>query len=76
MMSELLRGLFLGLVYIYRVFSGALSFLTQSVGVPYQCKFPITCSEFAQEQLKNEAQLSKALIRIAQRLLSCGPWAK
>jgi len=42
---------------------------------PAECRFPIGCTEYAIEKLKNEPFL-KAFKAIFKRVLRCNPWSK
>jgi putative component of membrane protein insertase Oxa1/YidC/SpoIIIJ protein YidD len=67
------RKIFLGFIYIYRGFSPIFHFLSNMFGVPGQCKYPVTCSEFAVVEMKSNKSVFSALRRIFLRVLSCNP---
>ncbi|TVQ79170.1 MAG: membrane protein insertion efficiency factor YidD [Bradymonadales bacterium] len=63
------------LLFVYQSFSRVIFFLSHCIGIPSQCRYPISCSEFAKIQLEQEASLPRATKRIVLRLLSCNPWS-
>ncbi len=40
---------------------------------PAACKFPVSCTDYAVEQLEKE-RITKAVWRITKRLLKCNPF--
>jgi len=62
------------LVYLYKVVNPVLFGLAGVIGIRTQCKYPISCSDFALGELRHSENLLRSSKSIAGRLLSCGPW--
>ncbi|MGA0162950.1 MAG: membrane protein insertion efficiency factor YidD [Bdellovibrionota bacterium] len=60
----------------YRWISPVWQWLLRSHGAACQCKFPISCSEFALMELQNNPKLHHACGKIFLRLWNCSPWGK
>lgn len=69
-----MRVLLKGMLKLYRWISPCLLYYVRLFGIPFQCKFPISCSEYAMHQLENEKSLINALSHIVTRLWMCSPW--
>jgi putative component of membrane protein insertase Oxa1/YidC/SpoIIIJ protein YidD len=70
--KSLASGLLLTLRVYQRVVNPFLHRFSALVGISMACKFPVTCSDYAAEQLKKH-HLVDALRQIAKRLWSCSP---
>ncbi|MBN8553850.1 MAG: membrane protein insertion efficiency factor YidD [Deltaproteobacteria bacterium] len=67
----------LALIFLIRFYQFAVSpilvFLS-FLGLRMGCRYPISCSEFARDEIQNSKSLMKSLYKISIRLMSCGPW--
>jgi putative component of membrane protein insertase Oxa1/YidC/SpoIIIJ protein YidD len=66
-----------GLVGVYRFFfSPMISVFGQTLGLPFSCKFPVSCSEFAEAELRQSKNVFRSLLKIFVRLIDCSPFQK
>ncbi|PIR21779.1 MAG: hypothetical protein COV44_11405 [Deltaproteobacteria bacterium CG11_big_fil_rev_8_21_14_0_20_45_16] len=69
-----MRIILIFFIYLYKAINPILFGLAEVIGLRTQCKFPISCSDFAIDELRNSKNLFGSCKSIAGRLLSCGPW--
>lgn len=70
-----MRSLLILFVRVYQMVSYPLSLAVGLLGFRCQCKFAVSCSEFAVNQINQEKKLIVAVNNIFKRLVACGPWS-
>jgi putative component of membrane protein insertase Oxa1/YidC/SpoIIIJ protein YidD len=70
-----MRYAVLVLIRLYKILSAPLHFFVRFFGVEVNCKYPISCSDFAAHEIQFNHSIFVALCNIFKRFISCGPWS-
>ena len=73
--NQFIRQFMLSVLTIYKRISSSLFFLSHSVGLPLQCKFSCSCSEYARQEVESSQNLLKSCGRIMLRVMLCSPFS-